>query len=173
MKNLSSSTWNNCGYVYLIPSKEKNLIVESFSDTRFEISKYNLEEYDFSEYENNLIGFFVSTHTTQGNRRKCDSEIIIGDITLVAEDGKTAYMHNLLKFEQYGEIDLVDLMEFYNEDLDEVFEELTINEITLDKPLFDLDTLKELEPYFLNEDNLNEDEKRELVGLSPVFCSVI
>ena len=151
MYNSTSSTWKNCAYIYMIPSKDKdNLIVDSFAHYNFEVSDYYLEDYDFNEYENKLIGFFVTMETTRDYFGEWDSELIPGEVTVIAEDGKMAYIHNFRKFEQFGAIDLADLMEFYDEDLDELFDSLLIEDIQLEKPLFDLDELKVIDPEFLN-----------------------
>jgi hypothetical protein len=142
----------------MIPSKDKdNLIVDSFAHYNFEGSDFYLEDYDFNEYENKLIGFFVTLNTTQDYFGEWDSELIPGEVTVIAEDGKMAFIHNLKKFDQCSSIDLDDLMEFCDEDLDDLFESLSLEDIQLEKPLFDLDELKAIEPDFLNysEEEIN------------------
>ena len=151
MLDKKSYTWKNIGYIFAIPTKDKgNLIVESFVDYRFNITDHCLEEYDFSGYENQLIGFFVSFVSSRNYDNGYENELIPGDINVISEDGKMSYIHNLKKFEQYGSIDLVELNEFYGEDFDELFDKISLEEIELEKPLFALEQIQTLEPDFLN-----------------------
>jgi hypothetical protein len=147
-----SSTWKNCAYVYLIPSEnDGNLIVDSFSDFRFEIGEWDLSDYDFKEHTNQLIGFFVSLVSSVDYWGEADAEIILGDIKVYGEDGKLLYLQNLKKFDQYGTIDLTDIEEFFGiENADPLYDSISIEDVSLEKPLFDLDELQVIEPLFLN-----------------------
>jgi hypothetical protein len=156
-----SSTWKNCAYVYLIPSEnDGNLIVESFTDYRFEVGEWDLSDYYFPEYTNKLIGFFVTLVTSVDYWGEVDSEIILSDIKIYAEDGKIAYLQNLMKFDQLGLIDLSDFEEFFGIDNAEpLLDSMFIEDIPFKKPLFDLEELQSKEPLFLK---YTEKELKEL-----------
>ena len=175
MNNNKSYTWKNVGYVYLIPTTDRgNLIVESFVDYRFDITNHCLEDYDFTGYENKLIGFFFFFLYTQNYYDGYERELIPGEINIIAEDGKMAYIHNLKKFRQFGMIDLGDLNDFYGEDLDTVFDSIPLDEIELEKPLFDLKQIQVLDPVFLNytADDIKDMETQERLKYEEFLGSI-
>jgi hypothetical protein len=135
----------------MIPSSiNGNLIVNMFSHFDFDISDYDLEDRDFSKYNDKLIGFFVSVQTNQEDWGKSEEDLTIGGISVLATDGKIAYIHNLKKFFQNGIINLDYLTNFYKEELTDLFNSISIKDIQLESPLYQLDSLKALEPDFLN-----------------------
>jgi hypothetical protein len=175
MLDKKSYTWKNVGYIFAIPTKDKgNLIVESFVDYRFDITNHCLEDYDFSGYENQLIGFFVTLVSTQNDYDDYVNKFIPGEINVIAEGGKISYIHNLKKFEQYGTIDLVELNEFYGENFDELFNKISLEEIELEKPLFLLEQIQMLDPEFLNysEEDLFDKETQERLKYEEFLSSI-
>jgi hypothetical protein len=175
MLDNKSYTWKNLGYVYAIPTKVRgNLIVESFVDYRFDITNHCLEDYDFSKYENQLIGFFVTLVSSQNYYDGYDNELIPGEINVIDEDGKMAYIHNLKKFNQYGTIDLGELNEFYGENFDELYDLIPLEEIELEKPLFDLKQVQILDPEFLNytPEDLKDKETQERLKYESFLGSI-
>jgi hypothetical protein len=175
MLDKKSYTWKNVAYVFAIPTKDKgNLIVGSFVDYRFDITNHCLEDYDFSGYENQLIGFFVTLVSTQNDYDDYLNKFIPGEINVIAEDGKISYIHNLKKFEQYGTIDLVELNEFYGENFDELFNKISLEEIELEKPLFLLEQIQMLDPEFLNysEEDLFDKETQERLKYEEFLSSI-